>query len=162
MLLRDRWRLPGLVVLTACACLFSAPLLAAGKLDTVAKFQTGTTSISVDTYTDPAQSPPKVGLIAIEAGSQKNSFAFKAEEWPGLIGLVAKAANVRSGNWSVVGELTEKDTSDTSHMVVSAGPGIRFALNSPKGASVTYVLPARDIQAFRNALEKVRTYLTRR
>jgi len=60
----------------------------------------------------------------------------------------------------VIGELAETRTSDRSHIVISAGPGIRFAFNSPKEASVTYVLPRKDIPAFQNALEKVRAFLT--
>ena len=55
--------------------------------------------------------------------------------------------------------VSETDTADVSHLVISAGPGIRFALNSPKGAALTYVLPKSDIPRFQQALIRVKDYL---
>jgi len=89
MSFRDRWLLRGFIVLSACVCLFSAPLLA-GTLDVVATFQTGTQSISVDKFTDPEHAPYRVGLILIAAGSEKNAFSVGRDEWMKVIGLVRR------------------------------------------------------------------------
>jgi len=56
--------------------------------------------------------------------------------------------------------MTETETSDVSHLVISAGPGIRFALNSQKGASLTYILAKSDIARLQQSLARVHQYLT--
>ncbi len=161
---RLSWPRAGLVALAVALSLLAAPLLAKGTLDVVEKFRTGNLGLDVATYTDPEIAPYRVGLIALAAGSSRNSFAFAREEWDTLIGLAAKAARSQSvdGAWRVIGDLTEADTSDVSHLVVSAGSGVRFALSSPKGAALTYVLAASDIPRFQQALAKVKAYLASR
>lgn len=148
-----------LIVLVAGLGVLVSPLWAQGKLDYIGKFQQPNMLLSVATFT---QGAAKVGLLHIEAGSSKNSFAFdQANDWSKLIALVTKAAKARSpgNNWTVVGAMTEHGTTDVSHLVISAGAGLRFALNSPKGASVTYVLPDGDLPRFQNALGRVKQYL---
>ena len=78
-----------------------------------------------------------------------------------MIALVANAAKAKSaGNkWTVVGAISETGTSDVSHLVVSADPGVRFALNSPKGAGLTYVLPKSDIVRLQQAMGQVQQFL---
>jgi len=78
--------------------------------------------------------------------------------------LTAKAAKAQSSAtaWTVMGEITEADAADVSHLVISAGPGIRFALNSPKGAALTCVLPESDIPRFQQALVRVEDHFTSR
>jgi hypothetical protein len=126
----------------------------------VEKFRTGDLGLDVATYTDPEVAPYRVGLIGMVSGSVRNSFAFRADEWTRLIALAAQAAQPQSsGAWRVVGEMTETGTSDVGHLVVSAGPGIRFALSSPKGAALTYVVARSDIPRFQQALGKVKAYL---
>lgn len=82
-------------------------------------------------------------------------------QWANLIDLIAKATKAQSTGktWTVIGELTETETSDVSHLVISAGPGIRFALNSPQGASLTYMLAKSDIPRLQQALGQVRQFL---
>jgi hypothetical protein len=141
------------VALATAFCLIAAPLLAENKLDIVEKFRTGSLALAVATF------GPNVGLLELGAGSQENSFAFSPEEWQTLIDLVAKAANQSSGsNWSVVGDMTETNTRDVSHLVVSAGPGIRFALNSPKCPSLAYAIAKSGISRLQQALGKVRAF----
>jgi hypothetical protein len=151
----------GLIVLCASLGLLISPLLAKGKLDIVAKFQQASLELNVATYFDPDAKPGKVGLVGLTAGSIKNSFAFDGPQWAKLIALVGKAAKAQSaGNtWAVSGELTELNTADVSHLVISAGPGVRFALNSPKGASLTYVIAKSDIPRLQQALGRVRQFL---
>ena len=156
-----RWLSTGLIILAASLALLISPLLAAGKLDVVAKFQHTNLELDVATFTEQEPKTSKVGLLGLAAGTVRNSFAFNAQEWPKLIAAVAKAAKTQSAgnNWTVVAELTEVGTSDVSHLVVSAGPGIRFALNSQKGASLTYVIAESDIPRLQQGLIRVRQYL---
>ena len=125
-----RWLSTGLIILAASLALLISPLLAAGKLDVVTKFQQPNLELDVATYTEPENKPSKIGLLGLAAGTVRNSFAFNAQEWPNLIAAVAKAVKAQSmgNNWTVVAELTEVGTTDVSHLVISAGPGIRFAL----------------------------------
>ena len=51
--------------------------------------------------------------------------------------------------------ITETGTDDPVHLVVSAGPGIRFALNSPTKAGLTYVLATGDTPRFQQGLARV-------
>jgi hypothetical protein len=150
-----RWKL-GLAALATALCLIAAPLLAEDKLDFVEKFRTGSLELGVATYGP----KDRVGLLGIKDGSQENAFAFSPEEWQTFVDLVAKAASQSSGsNWSVVGDMSETGTHDVSHLVISAGPGIRFAVNSPKGPSLTYDIGTSDIARLQQALSKVRAYL---
>jgi hypothetical protein len=150
-----RWKL-GLVALATAFCLIAAPLLAEDKLDFVEKFRAGSLELGVATYGP----KDRVGLLGLRDGSQENSFAFSPEEWQTFIDLVAKAASQSAGsNWSVVGDMTETNTRDVSRLVISAGPGIRFAVNSPKGPSLTYVIGDSDISRLQQALSRVRAFL---
>jgi hypothetical protein len=159
---RLRWLSSGLIVLVASLGLLISPLLAKGTLDIIAKFQQSTFELAVATYTDPDAKPGKVGLVGLTAGQVKNSFAFDGPQWSKLIDLIAKAEKAQSTGktWTVTGEMTETETSDVSHLVISAGPGIRFALNSQKGASLTYILAKSDIAQLQQALARVHQYLT--
>lgn len=161
MVRRLRRLLSGAVILAATLGVLTSSPLAQGKSNYVASFQQQNIRLDVVTYTEPNGTPSKVGLLGIAAGSVKNSFAFAPNEWPKLIDLTSTAARSQSsgGNWTVIGEIYETNTSDTSHLVISAGPGIRFALNSPQGASLTYILASGDIPRFQQALEQVREYL---
>ena len=101
-----------LVILVAGLVLLTSPLLAAGKLDFVAKFKQGSLELNVATYTEQNSTTgklDKVGLLALAAGTLRNSFASDGPQWPQLIALVAKAAKAQSaGNkWTVVGAISE-------------------------------------------------------
>jgi hypothetical protein len=51
-----------------------------------------------------------------------------------LIELWTKAVKAQSGSWKVVGSMAETETSDVSHLTVSAGSGVKFVISSPKKA----------------------------
>jgi hypothetical protein len=67
----------------------------------------------------------------------------------------------QSGSWKVVGSMAETETSDVSHLTVSAGPGIKFVISSRKNTAVTYVLPKDDMAGFEKALYQVKGFLSR-
>jgi len=151
----------GLLVVAASLALLASPLLAKGTLDIIEKFQQADTELDVATYTEPDKQPSRIGLLGLKLGTVRNSFAYNLDEWQTLIDLTAKAAKAQSGggNWTVIGAMTEKGTTDVSHLVIAAGPGIRFALNSPAGASLTYVLASGDIPRFEQALGRVKAFV---
>jgi len=90
------------------------------------------------------------------------SFVFGLNEWVSLFDLWTTAVKAQSDSWTVIGSLTEMGTADVSLLTVSAGPGVRFAVTSVKGVSITYVLATADIARFKKALFQVRDFLSRR
>jgi len=57
--------------------------------------------------------------------------------------------------------MTETETSDVSHLTVSAGRGIKFVISSSKRGTATYVLSRDDIAGFEDALYRVKDFLSR-
>ncbi len=159
---RRLFRVLGLLTAFTLA-IFASPLRAEGKLKTVEKFASDKAEMIVATFYDPDadDSKARVGLIGIGA-PKRNSFAFDGDEWVRLIALCEKAIAVQSATWSSVGTMTESGTSDVSKLVVSAGPGVRFVISSPKGLTVTYVLQKSDAPRFQKALVQVRDFLGQR
>ena len=158
----SRLLLAGLVGFLVGFAALASPLMANGSMNYVATFQQAAIRLDICTYFDPQKNPSKSGLLGIMTTSKiKNSFAFAIQEWPGLIKLTAKAARAQTdgNNWAVIGKLIETGTDDTSQLVVSAGTGIRFALNSAAGASLTFILPASDIPRFQQALIQAKEFL---
>jgi hypothetical protein len=51
-------------------------------------------------------------------------------------------------------------TTDVSVLTVSAGPGVKFAVTSLKGVSITYVLANADVARFEKALFRVKDFLS--
>jgi hypothetical protein len=78
-----------------------------------------------------------------------------------LIELWTKAVKAQSGSWKVVGSMAETETSDVSHLTVTAGSGVKFVISSPQKSTVTYVLPKNDMAGFEKALYQVKDFLSR-
>jgi len=109
------------------------------------------------------QGDERVGLLRIQNHDNTvgNTFAFRYSEWLQLIEVsrLAEGSQSASSGWKVTRELHETETTDPSHLVVSAGPAVRFALNSPAGASVTFVLSSADFGRFNDALDGVAAFI---
>jgi hypothetical protein len=157
MLRRSRRLSSWLTIVAASLGILVSPLLAKGTLDIVATFQQANLQLDVATFAD---AEAKIGLLGMKTGSARISYAFTSDTWSKLTDLVAKAARAQStgGNWTVIGAMTETESDDHSHLVVSAGPGIRFALSSPKKAGLTYVLATGDTPRFQQALGRVKGF----
>ena len=96
------------------------------------------------------------------ATPSRSSFSFGLKEWLSLIDLWTKAVKAQSRSWKVVGSMVEMETSDVSHLLtVSAGPGVKFAISSPKKGTATYVLSKEDMAGFEKALHQVKDFLSR-
>ena len=151
-----------IIILTVGLSLFTWPLQAGVQLDLVAKFQNADLEFDVVTVIDSEveASRNKVAILGI-ANPSRSSFSFRLEEWLLLIELWTKAVKAQSSSWKVVGSMAETETSDVSHLTVSAGPGVKFAISSPKKSTVTYVLPKDDMAGFEKALYQVKDFLSR-
>jgi hypothetical protein len=134
---------------------------AEGKLDVVATFENANLGLDVVTYINPTTSPSRIALLGFRSPSARASFVFSLNEWVSLFDLWATAVKVQSDSWKVIGSLTEMGTADVSLLTVSAGPGVRFAVTSVKGVSITYVLANADIARFEKALYQVKDFLSR-
>ena len=156
------------IVLTVSVWTFIPPLQAGMQLDIVVKFQNADLELDVATVFDSEveASRSKVALLGIVTPSRRgtpsrNSFSFRLEEWLSLIALWTKAVKVQSDSWKVVGSMTETETSDVSHLTVSAGRGVKFVISSSKKGTATYVLSRDDIAGFEKALYRVKDFLSR-
>ena len=56
--------------------------------------------------------------------------------------------------------MTETETSDVSHLTLSAGRGVKFVISSSKKGTVTYALSKDDIAGFEKALDRVKDFLS--
>jgi hypothetical protein len=142
--------------------LYSWPLQAGVQLDIVAKFHHADLEFDVVTVVDSEAEVPrnKVALLGIATPS-RSSFSFRLKEWLSLIELWTNAVKGQSDSWKIVGAMVETETSDVSHLTVSAGPGIKFVISSPKKGTVTYVLSKEDMTRFEKALLQVKEFLSR-
>jgi hypothetical protein len=134
------------IFMTLCA----TPALADGKLSIVAKFVNADAELDVATYQ--AGDGTRVLLLGILDGQRRNSVAFGPTETGALFALWRQASSMRAGDWRYVGDFVETGTSDTSHLKISAGPGVRFIIESPAKGAFTVDLATANIAAFSAAL----------
>jgi hypothetical protein len=99
----------------------------------------------------------KVALLGI-ATPLRSSFSFRREEWLLLIELWSKAVKSQSDSWKTIGSMTEMETAHASVLTISAGPGIKFAINSPRKGPVTYVLSKDELARFAGILYRVKEF----
>ena len=159
-----------MTVLTVSVSLFIRPLQAGMQLDIVAKFRNADLEFDVATVFDSEAeaSRSKIALLGIVTPSRpgittplRNSFSFGLEEWLWLIALWTKAVKAQTDSWKVVGSMRETETTDVSHLTVSAGRGVKFVIGSSRKGTVAYVLSRDDFAGFENALYRVKDFLSR-
>jgi hypothetical protein len=143
---------------------FSAlsPVQARVQLDIVAKFRNAELELDLVTVFDSEvdASKRKVALLGI-AMPIRSSFSFRRAEWLLLIELWTKAVRAQSDSWKVVGSMTETETSDVSHLTISAGPGVKFVIRSFQKGTVIFILLRDDMARFESALYRVNEFLAR-
>jgi len=110
--------------------------------------------------TDVEASKSKVALLGI-APPLRSSFSFRLGEWLSLIDLWSKAVKAQSDSWRVIGSMTETETSDVSHLTISAGPGVKFVISSFQKGTVTFVLSKDDMARLEKALYRVKEFFSR-
>src|SRR5215467_4375465 len=140
----------------------TSPMQAGVQLDIVAKFRNGGVELDIVTVVDSEveASKSKVALLGI-ATPLRSSFSFRREEWLLLIELWSKAVKSQSDSWKTIGSMTETETSDVSHLTISAGPGVKFVISSSQKGIVTFVLSKNDMGGFEKALYQVKEFFSR-
>jgi hypothetical protein len=151
-----------IMVLTVSLSVLTAPLQARVQLDIVAKFRNAGMELDVVTVVDweVEAAKSKVALLGIATPS-RSSFSFRREDWLLLIDLWSKAVKAQSDSWKIIGSMKETETSDASLLTISAGPGIKFVIDSPRKGLVTYVLSKDDLARFAGALYRVKEFFSR-
>jgi hypothetical protein len=110
-----------------------------------------------------SESKQSIAMIGIVVGGKKVAITFYRDELPALFDLIKRAGAAQSGEWKLIGELRESaDASDPSHLMVHAGSGIRFTIDSPKIPAEVFTLPAADLPRLEAALAKARDAATNR
>jgi len=141
----------------------TSALHARGRTEIVAKFLQPSLELDVATYVDPEVEAEaaggKVGLLGFASGQVRNSFALRADDWNLLIDLWTRAVKRQSRTWRLVGSLTEKGSGDVSRLSMSAGQGVKIAITSAKGASMTYLVARTDMARFQAAINQVKEHL---
>jgi hypothetical protein len=144
------------LLITALALLIAFPALGmqGGTRDIVGKFVTGPTELDITTYTMGAN---KLALLEVLLPA-KGSYAASANEWASLIQLWEKASQTDSKSWQFIGTLKETGTTDPTLVVITAGPGVRFTLETADGI-FSYVLPKDDFPRFETSVQQVAKFL---
>ena len=157
-----RTTLYGLLIVLAVDFSVFSPLQARVQLDIVAKFRNAELELDLVTVFDSEvdASKSKIALLGI-ATPVRSSFSFRRAEWLSLMELWTKAVKAQSDSWKVVGSMTETETSDVSHLTISAGPGVKFVIRSFQRGTVIFVLSRDDMARFESALYRVKEFLAR-
>src|SRR6516225_5899851 len=152
----------GLIIVVTVGFSILASLQARIQLDIVAKFRNADLELDVVTIVDSEveASKSKVALLGI-ATPLRSSFSFRLVEWLLLIDLWSKAVKAQSDSWRVIGSMTETETSDVSHLTISAGPGVKFVISSSQKGIVTFILSKDDVGGFEKALYQVKEFFSR-
>ena len=152
-------RLTAVLVIGLSLC--AAATAQAGDLNIRGRFVNAGVELDVATYAAPNDKgvEERVLLLAIKSPGHAISVALDRTELPKLQALWGQAQNAQSDEWRYVGDFTESGTSDVSHLKVSAGPGVRYIIESPaKGASTADLAPS-DMKAFGSALDAAAAYV---
>ena len=152
----------GLLIVLAVGFSSFSPVQARVQLDIVAKFRNAELELDLVTVFDSEvdASKSKVALLGI-ATPVRSSFSFRRAEWLSLIELWTKAVKAQSDSWKVVGSMTETETSDVSHLTISAGPGVKFVITSFQNGTVIFVLSRDDMARFESAVYRVKEFFAR-
>ena len=145
-----------LLVALLAGALLGGAAHAKGQLSKLAAFTAPGAQFQVFTFEDEGK---RVALFGIINGSTRNSFTANLKELPAIFELWKKTLAARSPTWKSVGSLSETDTSDRSRLTLSAGPGVRFVIDSPQGQTETFTMENGDTARFEEALGKAKEAL---
>ncbi|MGD0864348.1 MAG: hypothetical protein ABSA49_02205 [Rhizomicrobium sp.] len=103
-----------------------------------------------------AMTDDQFGIVKITAQGKANGLVLERDEWSAVSELWSKAEHAQSGNWRVVGEVHDTQTSDPSRLVLTAGKqGVRFVISSPHDQTMTFDLAPGNFSRFDAAVAKV-------
>jgi len=149
-------RISSFVVTAFLVGLTIAPARADG-LQRVATFQSGTSQLILDTYTEGTTT---VGLIGIKSAGHTESYSFNKSEFVGLIALWNKAQTLSGVSYVAAGSVAETGTKALDVLLLAGGPTMRLSIaDSIVGLKLFDLAPA-DYTAFDTGLHKVGDALT--
>ena len=139
----------------------AAPTAQAGNLNVRGRFVNAGVELDVATYAAPNDKgvEERVLLLGIKSAGHAISIAVERTEAHTLQALWNQAESQQSDEWRYVGDFTETGTRDVSHLKVSAGPGVRYIIESPAKGASTADLSRSDMKAFGSALDEAVAYV---
>jgi hypothetical protein len=97
----------------------------------------------------------KILLLGLESGDHHRiSITFDKAETAIILKMWRQALESQSASWRPVGEFTQNASKDRPRLTISAGPGVRVAIQSAARGSYSSELPPTDLKRFTTALEK--------
>ena len=151
-------------VLVSGLALCAGPALAEGDFNFVGRFVNADTEVDVATFAlvNDQGVEERIILLGVINGDKNISISFSPSETPALVNLWRQARDAQSTDWRPVGELVETGTVDVAHLRVSAGPGVRFVIESQAGGPLTSDLQPSDMAAFETALDRAEAFVENR
>jgi len=149
------------VALSLAFCAQPVSAQAQGGLHYLGKFVNSDSELHVMTYSKVTDKglEGRIFLLGIQSNTRRNSVAFGPGDFPAFLRLWQSALKQQSDTWQPVGDYVEHGTKDVSHLKVSAGPGIRFVIESPARGAFTSELQPSNYDAFGSALETANLFL---
>lgn len=126
------------------------------------KFLNAGTELDVCVFVDPQSDGTEIRILLLgiqSPDSHRISVTFDKTQTAALLQLWRTAVGSQSAAWRRVGEFAETGQTDNSRLTVSAGPGVRMAIQSPARGSYTSEIPAADVPRFTSTLEKAVTFV---
>ena len=152
-----------LLGIVAAALAFApGPAAAEGQLRCDDRFVSATSELDLCTFTNPRADGTEIRvlLLGIETRDHHRiSITFDKTETPALMRLWRQALDKQSASWRPVGDYSETGMDDNSHLTLSAGPGVRFAIESPARGAYATEIPPGNLAGFTAALEKAVNYV---
>lgn len=151
-----------LLALAALAVAFLPSAAAAeGQLRCDDKFVSAAGEMDLCTFTNPRADGTEIRilLLGIDSNRRRISITFDKTQTADFVRLWRQARDKQSGSWQRVGDYNETGTDDNSHLILSAGPGVRFVIESPKLGANTLDLSPAELARFTSALERAVSYV---
>lgn len=98
------------------------------------------------------------GILGI-ASAKRNSYGLKAADAVTLENLLKPVAKTDSVQWRFVGSMTEVDTKSPSHLVIYAGPAVKFIVIDPSIGTNAVDLPWDDLSSFKEGVTDMKNRL---
>ncbi len=149
--------LAAVCALAAGLLIMASPALAQGKLDLVGKYTSGDQEIDVATIADQGKRTVRLDVVK---GESRTSIVLNPDQLGALLDLWDKAGGAQSDTWMEVGAIDgTAGPKGPTHLTLSAGKGVRFVLQSPPAAAVTFDLDPDDTSRFDLSLHEAQTFL---
>lgn len=115
------------------------------ELEVIGRFERDGSSLEIGTVTFLGE---RLAVIRIRNQGATNSLVLEKWEWKKTLELLAAGRQAQPGDWRVIGAVSDTVPTDRSRIRVSAGDGLRLALSSQHGPTVSYDFPASDFAQF--------------